>query len=87
MKKQDLWWTCGQSGTLHLVPARQINEFFEYHLKECSQCTCIRNGSNTLQDFYPNTALVGYSYKFVKPRSYWVDPFLDNLATGRIRYI
>ena len=103
VKKQDLWWNCGKSGTLHLIPAKDISTFFAWHLKECEECTCIRNGTHTLQHYYPNTALVDYNYKYIKTRHYWykhdifpiiphadtTEQVADTLINGdrRVRYI
>jgi hypothetical protein len=66
VKKQDIYWTCAGNGSLHLIKAKDENDFFSWHLKDCINCKSVREKEHTLQYFIPNSPLASFNYKYTK---------------------
>lgn len=68
VRKRDIWHTCAKNGSLHVVPIKDKDIFFDWHLKECQECFLVKNEVKTLQDFIPNSELQHFNYKYRKSR-------------------
>lgn len=65
-KKADLWHVCAGNESLHVIKAKDIDDFFSWHLKDCINCKLVKEGTHTLQHFFPNSPLADFNYKYRK---------------------